>query len=70
MARDAIKANKCVVIGLQSTGEARTLETLEEMGGELTEFVSTAKCVVFHTFVSLSLKMSTALAGLGPYCKA
>ncbi|VDM52635.1 unnamed protein product [Angiostrongylus costaricensis] len=31
MARDAIKANKCVVIGLQSTGEARTLETLEEM---------------------------------------
>ncbi|PIO76469.1 helicase protein, partial [Teladorsagia circumcincta] len=33
MAREAIKANKCVVIGLQSTGEARTLETLEEMGG-------------------------------------
>ncbi|VDP17096.1 unnamed protein product [Heligmosomoides polygyrus] len=46
MARDAIKANKCVVIGLQSTGEARTLETLEEMGGELTEFVSTAKAVL------------------------
>ncbi|WKY00151.1 hypothetical protein Q1695_014762 [Nippostrongylus brasiliensis] len=46
MARDAIKSNKCVVIGLQSTGEARTLETLEEMGGELTEFVSTAKAVI------------------------
>ncbi|KAK6052055.1 hypothetical protein COOONC_10440, partial [Cooperia oncophora] len=46
MAREAIKANKCVVIGLQSTGEARTLETLEEMGGELTEFVSTAKAVL------------------------
>ncbi|KAJ1355041.1 hypothetical protein KIN20_012161 [Parelaphostrongylus tenuis] len=46
MALDAIKANKCVVIGLQSTGEARTLETLEEMGGELTEFVSTAKAVL------------------------
>ncbi|KJH46288.1 hypothetical protein DICVIV_07676 [Dictyocaulus viviparus] len=46
MARDAIRANKCVVIGLQSTGEARTLETLEEMGGELTEFVSTAKAVL------------------------
>ncbi|VDO24443.1 unnamed protein product [Haemonchus placei] len=50
MARDAIKANKCVVIGLQSTGEARTLETLEEMGGELTEFVSTAKYVLFDGF--------------------
>lgn len=34
---------KCVVIGLQSTGEARTLEALEEGGGELNDFVSTAK---------------------------
>ncbi|PKU35411.1 hypothetical protein llap_14286 [Limosa lapponica baueri] len=35
----------CVVIGLQSTGEARTLEALEEGGGELNDFVSTAKGV-------------------------
>ena len=34
---------QCVVIGLQSTGEARTLEQLEECGGELNDFVSTAK---------------------------
>ena len=34
---------QCVVIGLHSTGEARTLEQLERAGGELTEFVSTAK---------------------------
>ena len=34
---------KCVVIGLQSTGEARTLEALEKEDGTLTEFVSTAK---------------------------
>lgn len=34
---------KCVVIGLQSTGEARTLEQLERDDGELTDFVSTAK---------------------------
>jgi len=33
---------QCVVIGLQSTGEARTLEQLEEYGSELTDFVSTA----------------------------
>lgn len=43
IARDAVKTNKCVVIGLQSTGEARTLEVLDDFGGELTDFVSTAK---------------------------
>uniref|UniRef100_A0AC35TN79 AAA_34 domain-containing protein n=1 Tax=Rhabditophanes sp. KR3021 TaxID=114890 RepID=A0AC35TN79_9BILA len=46
IAKEALKNNKCVVIGLQSTGEARTLEQLEENGGELTEFVSTAKAVL------------------------
>ncbi len=34
---------QCVVIGLQSTGEAKTLDALEEAGGELNDFVSTAK---------------------------
>lgn len=43
IARDAIKCGKCVVIGLQSTGEARTLEQLDREDGELTDFVSTAK---------------------------
>lgn len=33
------------MIGLQSTGEARTLEQLERDDGELTDFVSTAKYV-------------------------
>lgn len=50
LAREAVKSGKCVVIGLQSTGEARTLEQLEEMGGELNDFVSTAKGV-FQTLV-------------------
>ena len=36
---------KCVVIGLQSTGEARTVEALEREE-ELTDFVSTAKGVI------------------------
>ncbi|EFO21446.2 hypothetical protein LOAG_07043 [Loa loa] len=44
--RDAIKANKCVVIGLQTTGESKTLEALDDAGGELTDFVSTAKAVL------------------------
>ncbi|XP_045078486.1 protein strawberry notch homolog 1-like isoform X3 [Coregonus clupeaformis] len=46
LARDEVKNGKCVVIGLQSTGEARTLEALEEGGGELNDFVSTAKGVL------------------------
>jgi hypothetical protein len=41
--REAVKCGKCVVIGLQSTGEARTLEQLERDDGELSDFVSTAK---------------------------
>ncbi|XP_077995470.1 protein strawberry notch homolog 1-like [Glandiceps talaboti] len=45
LAREAVKDGKCVVIGLQSTGEARTLDILEEQGGELNDFVSTAKGV-------------------------
>lgn len=43
LAREAVKTNRCVVIGLQSTGEARTLEQLERDDGELSDFVSTAK---------------------------
>lgn len=50
LAREAVKSGKCVVIGLQSTGEARTLEQVEELGGELNDFVSTAKGV-FQTLV-------------------
>ncbi|TRY94000.1 hypothetical protein DNTS_032821 [Danionella cerebrum] len=46
LAREELKNGKCVVIGLQSTGEARTLEALEEGGGELNDFVSTAKGVL------------------------
>lgn len=42
-AHEAIKNGKCVVIGLQSTGEARTLEEFNIQGGELIDFVSTAK---------------------------
>lgn len=43
---NSLCALQCVVIGLQSTGEARTLEALEEGGGELNDFVSTAKYVL------------------------
>lgn len=46
IAREAVKCGKCVVIGLQSTGEARTLEQLERDDGELSDFVSTAKGVL------------------------
>jgi hypothetical protein len=45
IAMEAINAKKCVVIGLQSTGESHILDFLEE-NGEVTEFVSTAKSVI------------------------
>ncbi|CAH8577190.1 unnamed protein product [Schistosoma rodhaini] len=45
IAKTAVDEGKCVVIGLQSTGEAKTLEQVEEYGLELGEFVSTAKGV-------------------------
>ena len=41
---------KCVVIGLQSTGEARTLEAVENADGDLTDFVSTATGVLQVSF--------------------
>merc|ERR1712037_115364 len=43
---EVIKMGKCVVIGLQSTGEARTLEAVENADGDLTDFVSTATGVL------------------------
>ncbi|CAF0804799.1 unnamed protein product, partial [Didymodactylos carnosus] len=45
LTKQATNNNKCVVIGLQSTGEAKTLEQLDEFG-ELNDFVSTAKGVI------------------------
>uniref|UniRef100_A0A8C7ME22 Protein strawberry notch homolog 1 n=1 Tax=Oncorhynchus kisutch TaxID=8019 RepID=A0A8C7ME22_ONCKI len=54
----------CVVIGLQSTGEARTLEALEEGGGELNDFVSTAKYVFTQAGSPLVLNRKRKSGGL------
>lgn len=68
LARDALKSDKCVVIGLQSTGEAKTVEQLEESGGELTDFVSTAKAVfqslIEKHFPAPNSKKTARLLGL------
>lgn len=45
VAEEMQRMGKCIVIGLQSTGEARTIEALERED-ELTDFVSTAKGVL------------------------
>merc|ERR1712015_291744 len=45
VANEVIKMGKCVVIGLQSTGEARTIEQVEREE-ELSDFVSTSKGVL------------------------
>ncbi|XP_057295690.1 protein strawberry notch homolog 1-like [Hydractinia symbiolongicarpus] len=50
IAKEAIETGKCVIFGLQSTGEARTLDQIDELGGELNDFISTTKGV-FSTLV-------------------
>ena len=40
VARQSLKDKKCVVIGLQSTGEARTKDAIEEHGEVFDDFVS------------------------------
>ncbi|XP_037850483.2 protein strawberry notch homolog 2 isoform X4 [Chlorocebus sabaeus] len=52
LAREELARDKCVVIGLQSTGEARTREVLGENDGHLDCFVSAAEGV----FLSLIQK--------------
>lgn len=53
VAKDAVADGKCAVIGLQSTGEARTLDVLEREDGELTEFISTAKLVLHQYYFTI-----------------
>ncbi|XP_060001817.1 protein strawberry notch homolog 2 isoform X6 [Lagenorhynchus albirostris] len=52
LTREELARDKCVVIGLQSTGEARTREVLGEKEGQLDGFVSAAEGV----FLSLIQK--------------
>ncbi|XP_034036189.1 protein strawberry notch homolog 2 isoform X2 [Thalassophryne amazonica] len=52
LAQKELEAGKCIVIGLQSTGESRTREVLDENDGHLDRFVSAAEGV----FQSLVLK--------------
>lgn len=47
IARQALDDGKCVVIGLQSTGEAQ-VEQLRREGNEVTEFVSTTKAILHN----------------------
>ena len=51
-AAEVMKMGKCVVIGLQSTGEARTIEAVEREE-ELTDFVSTSKGVLQASVVKV-----------------
>ncbi|NWZ34623.1 SBNO2 protein, partial [Brachypodius atriceps] len=52
LAQEELARGKCIVIGLQSTGEARTREVLDENDGHLNCFVSAAEGV----FLSLIQK--------------
>ena len=50
IAKESVRSGKCIIFGLQSTGEARTLDQLDDMGGDLNDFISTTKGV-FSTLV-------------------
>lgn len=70
LAQKALKNKKCVVIGLQSTGEARTIEQLDEFG-EINDFISTARGVLqnlvekhFPTVESLSNSSNSNVSGI------
>ena len=41
--REALRQKKCVVIGLQSTGESQTMDAMDNIDGDLVDFVSTTK---------------------------
>lgn len=43
ISKKALDQGKCVVIGLQSTGESQTNEALDDGEGEVDDFVSTPK---------------------------
>ncbi len=43
ISKQALQNGQCVVIGLQTTGEARTAELVSEQGSELDDFVSGPK---------------------------
>jgi len=53
VAQEAIRDGMCVVIGLQSTGEANTNATREESGDVLDDFVSAPK-VIMQQFLEKS----------------
>ena len=46
VARQSLKDNKCVVIGLQSTGEASTKDAIEEHGEVFDDFVSAPRATL------------------------
>ncbi|KAM9849316.1 strawberry notch homolog 2b [Aulostomus maculatus] len=51
LAQKELEAGRCIVIGLQSTGESRTREVLDENDGHLDRFVSAAEGV-FQSLVT------------------
>ncbi|CAL8089156.1 unnamed protein product [Calicophoron daubneyi] len=60
LTKEALDKGECVVIGLQSTGEAKTLEQVEEFGSDLGDFVSTTKGV-FQSLIEKYFPTSTNL---------
>ncbi|EMP24159.1 Protein strawberry notch like protein 2 [Chelonia mydas] len=63
LAKEELAKDKCIVIGLQSTGEARTREVLDENDGHLNCFVSAAEVAGALENTQLSTLFLAAAAG-------
>ncbi|GAU91147.1 hypothetical protein RvY_03461-2 [Ramazzottius varieornatus] len=69
-AKRAVEEGKCAVIGLQSTGEAKTdqlREAMEEKGIELDEFISTARAVFMAVLNHFPLDLDTSEKKKNPF---
>lgn len=66
MTEQALREGKCVVIGLQSTGEARTVDVIAERGEELDDFVSGPKVLPLTIAVSLALSTLMPVVSVTP----
>ena len=66
ISKQALQDGQCVVIGLQTTGEARTAELVSEQGTELDDFVSGPKVLLREQLQPSSSWLGTCSHRLAP----
>lgn len=64
MSQEALQEGKCVVIGLQSTGEARTADVVAERGEYLDDYVSGPRVTPPHPTPPVTSPYSHVRSGI------